>query len=75
MDIEYTVKVKGKNVPKFAKGLGKGVLSKVVISYKGMTKEKITPMFYVHMDDQKKKLLDDCIEVSYKIVPAKKKKK
>ena len=75
MDIEYIVKIKGKNVPEFIKGLGRGVLYKVIVSYKGVTEKNVPPLTAVHIIEQGDKFLKEVVDVSYKIIKKKKKSK
>lgn len=70
MDIEYTVKIRAsQNPPEFKKGLGKGVVAKLVVEFKGATKKDLkSPMFQMQIHEQAEKFLNEHFEVTKKIV-------
>lgn len=69
MDVEYTVKIKGKNLPVFLKGLKKGVIAKIVITFVGAKKKDLkSPMFIREVWDKQDEILKDCVEITHKIL-------
>jgi hypothetical protein len=76
MKVIFTVKVKGKNVPEFKSGMGKGVLERVIISYKDEDIKKISgPRLLLKLIEEETKIVNDCVESSFKIIPSRKSKK
>jgi hypothetical protein len=70
MDIEYTIKIKDKhNPPTFDEKLGQGVVSKVVVTFKGATEENLkSPLFQRQVFEQAEEFLKDWFEVTFKQV-------
>lgn len=68
MEIEYTVKINNRhNPPIFNKELGKGVLMKVIVDFKGATKKDLkSPLFLRQMYEQAEKFRDDWVDVDFK---------
>lgn len=76
MKVVFTVKVKGKNVPEFKKGLGKGVIARTIISYKDDdVKEISTPRLLLQLMEEEDKIVKECVVSSFKILKNKNKKK
>lgn len=67
MEIEFTINVKEKhNPPVFNKELGKGVVAKVTIDFKGATEKNYEhPRFLQAVYDEARELLDDYFEVTF----------
>ena len=69
MDIEYTVKIKGKKVPSFKKGWKKGEIAKVVITFKGATgKDTGSPLFIRQIFETGEDILRKYVIVNHKIL-------
>lgn len=76
MDVLFTVKIKGKNVPEFKKGLGKGVLAKMVITYDSKEFKTMSgPRQLIMLLEQENKILSECVESSFEVLHKKRKKK
>ncbi len=69
MDIEFIVKIKdSQNPPVFKPELGKGVLQKIVVDFKGATKEDLNsnPQLIRQIYEMMNKFKDEWVEVIYK---------
>lgn len=63
MEIVFTFRVKGKDVPEFVKGMGKGVLATVTINTEDG--QPLTPAQRLILHDEvTKTILDEIIEVT-----------
>ena len=71
MELKFTLKIKDEqNPPVFRKGLGKGVLQKVVVDFNGATEEdlKNNSNFHRQIHEFMNKLKEDWVEVDYEKV-------
>lgn len=70
MDIEYVVTITQSNVPVFHKGWNKGVIQKMIVTFKGAKKKdlKDNPFLVRNILETRDKILADNVKCTYRIV-------
>lgn len=75
MEIEFTAKIKSKHKPPvFDKRLGKGVVAKITIEFKGVKSKdlKNKPLLLKNIFEKRDEILNDFFEVKIKEIKKKK---